>query len=69
VVPLTSTQRRFPSHIEIEPDERNKLTITSYALVEQMRAVSEHRCSGSRGNVGSVAARQILEVLALITGM
>jgi len=69
VVPLTSTQRNFPSHIEIAPDPRNELTVTSYALVEQMRAVSEPRCSAPSGNVGSVVARQILEVLAMITGM
>jgi len=69
VVPLTSTERHFPSHIEIVPDQRNELTTTSYALVEQMRAVSECRCSAPSGNVGSVVGRQILEVLAMITGM
>jgi len=69
VVPLTSTERHFPSHIEITPDPRNELTVTSYALVEQMRAVSDSRCSAPDGNVGSVVARQILEVLAMITGM
>ena len=69
VVPLTSTARHFPSHVEIAPDARNELTATSYALVEQMRAVSTARCSAAKGNVGAVVARQILEVLAMITGM
>lgn len=69
VVPLTSTERHFPSHVEITPDARNELTVTSYALVEQMRAVNSDRCSPTNGNVGPAAARQILEVLAMITGM
>ena len=69
VVPLTSTPRHFPSHIEIAPDSRNELKATSYALVEQMRAVSNARCTAARGNIGPVVARQILEILAMITGM
>jgi len=69
VVPLTSAARDFPSHIEVVPDARNELSATSYALVEQMRAVSTERCSAANGNVGSVVSRQILEVLAMITGM
>lgn len=69
VVPLTSTARNFPSHVEVVADEHNGLEVTSYALVEQMRAVSDSRCSETLGNIGDVAQRQILEVLAMITGM
>jgi mRNA interferase MazF len=69
VVPLTSTPRTFPSHVEIEPDESNGLEVVSCALVEQMRAVSRSRCSTSTGNVGAVVAHQILDVLAMIVGM
>ena len=69
VVPVTTTKRDFPSHIAIEADKRNGLQTTSYALVEQMRAVSTTRCSPPSGNVGAVASREILEVLAIITGM
>ena len=69
VVPLTSTPRNFPSHIEISPDARNELEVTSYALVEQMRAVSELRCVTGHGSVGPAISRQILEILAMITGM
>ena len=68
-VPLTTTAHVFPSHITIDPDALNGLTTPSYALVEQMRAVSVQRCSAASGNVGLVAALQILDVLALITGM
>ncbi len=69
VVPLTSTPRSFPSHIPIEPDTVNGLDQTSYAQVEQMRAVSLHRCNEHRGSVGHQVGHQILDVLAMITGM
>jgi mRNA interferase MazF len=68
-IPLTSTRRVFPSHIEIEPDAMNGLTVTSVALVEQLRAVAVERCSSTVGNVGPVVSRQILDVLAMIVGM
>ena len=68
-VPLTSTRRTFPSHVEIEPDDTNLLDVTSYALVEQMRAVAIERCSSPTGNVGPAVSRQISDVLAMITGL
>jgi len=69
VVPLTSSQRTFPSHIEVEPDTHNLLATTSYILVEQVRAVSHDRCSPTGGNVGSVVAHQILDIIAMIIGI
>lgn len=68
-VPLTTTPRMFPSHVSIDPDDSNGLVAPSCALVEQMRAVSIERCTSAGGNVGPVAAHQILDVLAMITGM
>ena len=68
-VPLTSRARSFPSHIEIEPDAINGLRSNSYALVEQMRAVAVERCSAPSGNIGPGVGHQMLEVLAMITGM
>lgn len=69
VVPLTSTRRNFPSHVEIEPDASNGLEHTSWALVEQLRAVTIERCGSSTGNVGPVVAHQLLDTLRMITGM
>jgi len=69
VAPLTTTQRSFPSHIEIEADDRNGLALTSFAQVEQLRSVAIERCDPSGGNVGPTATVQILDVLAMITGM
>ena len=67
-VPLTTT-RTFPSHVMIEPDELNGLAGPSWALIEQMRAVSVERCTLVQGNVGSVVMHEILDVLAMICGM
>lgn len=69
VVPLTSTRRSFPSHVEIAADDANRLRVTSYAPVEQLRAVAVLRCEPPSGNVGRTALHQILDVLAMITGM
>lgn len=69
VVPLTRTRRDFPSHVEILADGGNGLADASYALVEQMRAVSAHRCGETTGNVGELTLRQILEILAMIVGI
>ena len=69
VVPLTSTRRTFPSHVEVEPDASNGLVVASWALVEQMRAVAIERCSAPTGNVGGLAGSQLLDILAMITGM
>ncbi len=69
VVPLTSSRRSFPSHIEIVPDSINGLEYTSWALVEQLRAVAVERCGGSTGNVGPAVPHQLLDILRMITGM
>lgn len=69
VVPLTSTRRTFPSHIDVEPDNQNLLNDTSYILVEQLRAVSSLRCSHTGGNVGSAVAHQITDIIAMIIGL
>lgn len=69
VVPLTTTPRLFPSHITVEPDPTNRLTDPSTALVEQMRAVAGQRCALTGGNVGPMVSHQILDILAMMTGM
>lgn len=68
-VPLTSTPRSFPSHVRIEPDEVNGLAVPSWALVEQLRAVSLERCGPPQGNIGPVVAHQIRDLIAMIIGI
>ncbi|MFT3854131.1 MAG: type II toxin-antitoxin system PemK/MazF family toxin [Ilumatobacteraceae bacterium] len=69
VVPLTSTRRDFPSHIAIAADRDNGLTTASWAQVEQLRSVSTRRCRTPLGNVGAIVVAQILDVIAMITGI
>ena len=69
VVPLTTTPRTFPSHVEIAADETNGLQTVSCALVEQLRSVAVERCSAPRGNVGPAVAYQILDIVSMIIGM
>ena len=69
VVPLTSTRRTFPSHVPIEPDQLNGLDLPSWAQVEQLRAIAAERCSAAAGNAGRAVLLQLLDVLAMITGM
>lgn len=69
VVPLTSTRRSFPSQIEIKADASNQLQVTSFAPVEQLRVIAVQRCGQATGNVGPAVVHQILDVLAMITGM
>lgn len=69
VVPLTSTRRSFPSHVRIDPDSMNGLEHTSWALVEQLRAVGVERCGASTGTVGPAVTDQLLDILRMITGM
>lgn len=68
-VPLTTTPQPFPSHVAVEPDGLNGLTAPSFALVEQIRAVAIERCTGAHGNVGPVVSHQILDIVAILTGM
>ena len=69
VVPLTATGRSFPSHVRVEVDPSNGLDRTSWAQVEQMRAVASDRCGDPIGNVGPAVTHQMLDVLAMITGI
>lgn len=69
VVPLTSTYRTFPSHIQIGPDESNGLQETSYAMVEQLRSVAVERCGPSEGIVGPAVTHQLLDIVSMIMGM
>ena len=69
VVPLTSTRRAFPSHVEIAADPSNGLGHTSWALVEQLRAVAVERCGVAVGNIGPAACHQLLDLLRMITDM
>src|SRR5436190_16630777 len=49
VVPLTKTDRGFPSHIKITPNQSG-LNFDSFAMCERIRTVSTDRFEKSIGN-------------------
>jgi mRNA interferase MazF len=51
VVPITTTYRGLPSHIEIDKDSSG-LDEVSYAKCEDVKSVSEQRLIGRLGAVG-----------------
>jgi mRNA interferase MazF len=65
VVPCTTTDRRLPSHIEIDP-EHPGLDAVSYAKCEDLKSVSEERLIGPLGVAGPdtmFAIRRVLRFL------
>ncbi len=62
VVPLTSTRRNWPTHVEIEPDASG-LAVTSFAKCEDMRAVSPKRFEVRLGAVDSLVMLRVESIL------
>lgn len=69
IVPLTTKRHPFPSHIKVEADQTSGVPEPSWAQVELFRAVALERCSAPMGNVGPTVTHQLLDILAMITGM
>ncbi|MGH3276927.1 MAG: type II toxin-antitoxin system PemK/MazF family toxin [Streptosporangiaceae bacterium] len=51
-VPLTSRDRSLDHHIEVPADEETGLRKVSYAMTEQLRAMSDQRAGRRLGRVG-----------------
>lgn len=67
VVPLTTTRRGWATHVPVPADARNGLTRDSYALVEQLRAVSGTRLDAApMGHVDSKVMDAVTEIVARI---
>lgn len=66
VVPITTTLRDFTSELLIQPDDTNGLRHDSAAQCQHVRALSTNRVESVRGNVGTVALRQIRHTIGLI---
>lgn len=65
VVPITSTPRGLPSHVEIEPDGSG-LDEVSYAKCEDVKSVSEQRLIGRLGTVNAEVTFQIGRALLFL---
>jgi mRNA interferase MazF len=69
VVPVTSTVRQFRTEVPIGESAGNGLKAPSVAQCQHIRAVSPHRVTGIRGNVGPVALAQIRVLVGRIVDL
>jgi mRNA interferase MazF len=65
VVPVTTSRRGLPSHVEIEPGDSG-LKHTSYAKTEDVKSVSTSRLSRRLGTVPPDGLNRIEHALRLI---
>lgn len=68
LVPITSTNRRIPFHIEVRPPE-GKLDHTSYLQCDQVRCVSRHRLVSLLGPVYEDTLVQVEDRLRILLGL
>jgi mRNA-degrading endonuclease toxin of MazEF toxin-antitoxin module len=70
IVPLTSkiAASRFDGTLVIQPDPQNGLSVTSVALVFQLRAIDRQSCLRPVGTLDSATLDQILAELDKLTG-
>lgn len=61
IVPLTTTDRRQRYQTQIEPDRSNGLSQISFAMPEQVRAISHERIIKELGELDTGALDEILE--------
>ena len=65
VVPITTSHRGLPSHIEIEKGESG-LDEVSYAKCEDVKSVSDRRLLAHLGTAGTAVMFEISRVLRLL---
>lgn len=65
VVPLTTTPRGLPSHIEIDPAD-SRLDEVSYAKCEDVKSISDQRLIARLGAVSAAVMFEIARVLRLL---
>lgn len=65
VVPLTTTHRGLPSHVEIDRSGSG-LDEVSYAKCEDVKSVSEQRLIGRLGDVGDEVMFQVARALRFL---
>jgi mRNA interferase MazF len=65
VVPVTTTHRGLPSHVEIEPGSSG-LDEISYAKCEDVKSVSEQRLIGRLGSVNEAVVFEMARALRFL---
>ncbi len=66
VVPFTRTDRGTPLHVRVEPPEGG-LTAVSFALCENVRAISRERLAKRLGGVRDATLEAVLDRIHLLT--
>ena len=69
VCPLTTTRRDYPWRVEVEADDRNGLTSTSYVQCEHIRSISTARAVTRLGVAGLPAWHQVQFTLRQLLGL
>lgn len=64
-VPLTSRNRDLEHHVEVPADDRTGLKQVSYAMTEQVRALSRQRAGRQLGRVSNATLTAISRYLHL----
>lgn len=68
VIPITTTRRGLPSHIEIDPGTSG-LDHTSYAKTEDVKSVSTRRLTRRLGTIPLETTHHIERALRLLLGL
>ncbi len=63
VLPLTTTRRDLPIHVELEPNAESGLEETSYVQCELVRSISSRRLIHRIGAVDRQSSERVGEVL------
>ena len=63
VVPGTTTIRRVPLHVVVEPDDDNGLSAVTAFQVEQVRAISTTRLVARLGRLDAMSRHTVDEIL------
>jgi len=64
-VPLTSTERGLPHHVQVLPNSATGLSRVSYAMTEQIRALAHRRIDRQLGSIDATTLDEISRYLHL----
>ena len=68
ILPITTTWRSIPSHIELNPPDGG-LNKVSFVKCDQIRTVSKNRFKRKLGNISDTTMQKIEEVLRTILSL
>jgi mRNA interferase MazF len=62
VCPLTTTHRGLSLHVEVEPDDRSGLAVTSYIQCELLRSVNRRRLIRQLGAIDRTTSEHVATI-------